>query len=202
MDPQCAASTIQNYMKRYKTDCNSDGQINCLDYAAIHKLGGFGCTGDVGSKFSDTLDTCLARFNVRLRPQRQVQLPNYLQILSENRPQVSQVPQVAVPQVVVQQPGVLPSAVVQPGVQPVIGLQVVGGETGMPLVNLPYQPAQTIDLAKLPIMVFEKPVEKEKHEEPTERPKRENGNWHHGCPYDHGYGYGHRYGYGRGYYHG
>lgn len=188
MDPQCAASTIQNYMKRYKTDCNSDGQINCLDYAAIHKLGGFGCTGDVGSKFSDTLDTCLARFNVRLRPQRQVQLPNYLQILSENRPQVSQVPQV-----------VLPSAVVQPGVQPVIELQVVGGETGMPVVALPSQATQSIDVSKL----LEKLVGMvNPFVEPTKPPKRENGNWHHGCPYDHGYGYGHRYGYGRGYYHG
>lgn len=24
-------------------DCNQDGVIDCMDYAAIHKLGGYGC---------------------------------------------------------------------------------------------------------------------------------------------------------------
>ncbi|KAF6206301.1 hypothetical protein GE061_017531, partial [Apolygus lucorum] len=24
-------------------DCNNDGSINCWDYAAIHKLGGYNC---------------------------------------------------------------------------------------------------------------------------------------------------------------
>ncbi|CAH0400784.1 unnamed protein product [Chilo suppressalis] len=42
-DPYCAALAVQGYMAKYGQDCNGDGQINCYDYMAIHKKGGYGC---------------------------------------------------------------------------------------------------------------------------------------------------------------
>uniref|UniRef100_A0A1B6C4E1 lysozyme n=1 Tax=Clastoptera arizonana TaxID=38151 RepID=A0A1B6C4E1_9HEMI len=42
-DPSCATSTIFNYMSRYVNDCNSDGTLDCDDYARIHYLGGNQC---------------------------------------------------------------------------------------------------------------------------------------------------------------
>ncbi|XP_054267841.1 invertebrate-type lysozyme 3-like [Macrosteles quadrilineatus] len=44
MDPNCATSTIFNYMTRFARDCNGDGQISCDDYARIHYLGGNQCS--------------------------------------------------------------------------------------------------------------------------------------------------------------
>uniref|UniRef100_A0A1A9VX59 lysozyme n=1 Tax=Glossina austeni TaxID=7395 RepID=A0A1A9VX59_GLOAU len=58
-DPYCAANTIQNYMIRYKQDCNDDGEINCYDYAAIHRLGGHGCKGALPPSYYETLNSCL-----------------------------------------------------------------------------------------------------------------------------------------------
>lgn len=67
LDPKCAADTIQNYMLRYRKDCNHDGKIDCYDYAAIHKLGGFGCEGNVGQEFSSALDSCLRQYDIGFR---------------------------------------------------------------------------------------------------------------------------------------
>ncbi|XP_036225137.1 invertebrate-type lysozyme 3-like isoform X2 [Bactrocera oleae] len=58
-DPSCAANTIQNYMTKYAQDCNGDNQVDCFDYAVIHKLGGLGCTGELGNEFQTTLASCL-----------------------------------------------------------------------------------------------------------------------------------------------
>ncbi|GAB6030931.1 hypothetical protein CHUAL_007757 [Chamberlinius hualienensis] len=41
---QCAEQTVRAYMAKYGKDCNFDGQINCLDFAKIHKSGPHGCT--------------------------------------------------------------------------------------------------------------------------------------------------------------
>uniref|UniRef100_A0A1A9WK39 lysozyme n=1 Tax=Glossina brevipalpis TaxID=37001 RepID=A0A1A9WK39_9MUSC len=57
--PYCAASTIQNYMIRYKQDCNDDGIIDCYDYAAIHRLGGYGCKGILPPTYYEILNACL-----------------------------------------------------------------------------------------------------------------------------------------------
>jgi len=58
-DPYCAAQAVQGYMSKYGQDCNGDGQINCLDYAAIHRFGGYGCQQalppDYGNKFNQCL---------------------------------------------------------------------------------------------------------------------------------------------------
>ncbi|XP_013140998.1 PREDICTED: lysozyme 2-like [Papilio polytes] len=59
-DPGCAARTVQLYMNRFAQDCNGDGQIDCYDYAAIHKLGGYGCKADLPFKFHNTFNQCLA----------------------------------------------------------------------------------------------------------------------------------------------
>uniref|UniRef100_A0A1A9WK38 lysozyme n=1 Tax=Glossina brevipalpis TaxID=37001 RepID=A0A1A9WK38_9MUSC len=62
-DYVCAANTIQNYMQRYGQDCNNDREINCHDYAAIHKLGGYGCKGDLPEEYLEVLDMCLNKKN-------------------------------------------------------------------------------------------------------------------------------------------
>ncbi|XP_018332491.1 invertebrate-type lysozyme 3 [Agrilus planipennis] len=46
-DPYCAALAVQGYMSKYQQDCNGDGKIDCDDFAAIHKIGGYGCRGVV-----------------------------------------------------------------------------------------------------------------------------------------------------------
>lgn len=61
-DPYCAANTIQNYMTKYAQDCNGDNQVDCFDYAAIHKLGGYGCKGELGYNYQTTLSNCLNLF--------------------------------------------------------------------------------------------------------------------------------------------
>ena len=42
-DAYCAAASVQNYMHKFYQDCNGDGIVDCDDFAAIHKLGGYGC---------------------------------------------------------------------------------------------------------------------------------------------------------------
>ncbi|KAL1117670.1 hypothetical protein AAG570_003985, partial [Ranatra chinensis] len=57
-DPVCAAATVKNYMTKFAQDCNKDGVINCDDYAAIHKLGGFGCGGQLNSDYAVKYYNC------------------------------------------------------------------------------------------------------------------------------------------------
>ncbi|KAL4710873.1 hypothetical protein ACJJTC_002503 [Scirpophaga incertulas] len=59
-DPYCAARTVQGYMAKYAQDCNGDGQINCYDYMAIHKKGGFGCKGDLPYEYVNVFNQCVA----------------------------------------------------------------------------------------------------------------------------------------------
>lgn len=58
-------------MSKFGQDCNEDGNIDCYDYGAIHKLGGFGCKGDLTYSYQNALTTCLQAhsqndFNVRM----------------------------------------------------------------------------------------------------------------------------------------
>lgn len=46
-------------MTKFGQDCNGDGVINCYDHAAIHKLGGYGCKGDLTVSYATKLDQCL-----------------------------------------------------------------------------------------------------------------------------------------------
>ncbi|XP_034936055.1 lysozyme-like [Chelonus insularis] len=62
-DPFCAADAVQGYMDRFAQDCNGDGVINCDDYARIHYLGGYGCSGPLPLKYDNAYKTCMAHFN-------------------------------------------------------------------------------------------------------------------------------------------
>ncbi|KAI1304090.1 hypothetical protein HDE_01844 [Halotydeus destructor] len=42
----CSEATIVGYMKKWAQDCNGDGVVNCIDYAAIHVTGGTNCRPD------------------------------------------------------------------------------------------------------------------------------------------------------------
>ncbi|XP_049876206.1 lysozyme-like [Pectinophora gossypiella] len=59
IDPYCAAQTVQGYMKRFAQDCNGDGRIDCYDYMAIHKKGGFGCAGDLPFQYVSVFNQCI-----------------------------------------------------------------------------------------------------------------------------------------------
>ena len=43
-------------------DCNGDGDVDCHDYALMHRLGGVGCVKAPGKdfdEFQNDVDTCL-----------------------------------------------------------------------------------------------------------------------------------------------
>ncbi|XP_054154180.1 uncharacterized protein LOC128952764 [Oppia nitens] len=42
-DKLCAEVAVKGYMSKWQTDCNNDGVIDCLDFAAIHKAGASSC---------------------------------------------------------------------------------------------------------------------------------------------------------------
>ncbi|XP_026809847.1 lysozyme-like [Rhopalosiphum maidis] len=54
----CAKMSIINYMNRFSEDCNDDGVVDCYDYAAIHKLGGYGCRGSLSEDFKRRFLSC------------------------------------------------------------------------------------------------------------------------------------------------
>ena len=49
-------------MTKFGQDCNGDNDVNCYDYAAIHKLGGYGCKGELNYQYYNDLDVCLKAF--------------------------------------------------------------------------------------------------------------------------------------------
>ncbi|CAH0589192.1 unnamed protein product [Chrysodeixis includens] len=59
-DPYCAALAVQGYMRKFAQDCNGDGQINCYDYMAIHKKGGYGCVGELPFNYVNVFNQCVA----------------------------------------------------------------------------------------------------------------------------------------------
>lgn len=58
-EPFCAARAIQGYMRKYQQDCNGDGRIDCLDYAAIHKYGGYGCKNELPAVYAKKFNECI-----------------------------------------------------------------------------------------------------------------------------------------------
>lgn len=59
-EPFCAARAVQGYMAKFPQDCNNDGIVDCRDYAAIHKLGGYGCSSDnLPAFYVNRFDQCL-----------------------------------------------------------------------------------------------------------------------------------------------
>lgn len=82
----CSQTTIRNYMTRYATDCDSDGQLTCADIGLIHARGADECRAAVNdpvarrlSPFYDRFDACLARKQVQRLPSNG--LGNDLQLL-------------------------------------------------------------------------------------------------------------------------
>ncbi|TDG49107.1 hypothetical protein AWZ03_004407 [Drosophila navojoa] len=61
-DAHCAADSVQNYMKKFNQDCNDDGEMDCHDYARIHRLGAYGCHGEMPYKFQSTFEDCIDNF--------------------------------------------------------------------------------------------------------------------------------------------
>ncbi|KAL1117672.1 hypothetical protein AAG570_003987, partial [Ranatra chinensis] len=57
-DPVCAAKAVTNYMAKFAQDCNNDGVINCYDYAAIHRLGGYGCRNQLDLPYYNRFVNC------------------------------------------------------------------------------------------------------------------------------------------------
>ncbi|XP_014219782.1 lysozyme 3-like [Copidosoma floridanum] len=62
-DAQCAARAVQGYMDVYGQDCNKDGKINCDDFARIHYLGGYGCSGTLPPKYEKEYNECRSKFS-------------------------------------------------------------------------------------------------------------------------------------------
>ena len=58
-EPFCAARAIQAYMGKFGQDCNADGVTNCIDYAAIHKHGGYGCNAPLPVDYQRKFDDCI-----------------------------------------------------------------------------------------------------------------------------------------------
>nr|CAD7261182.1 unnamed protein product [Timema shepardi] len=50
IEPYCAATTVRNYMRQFKQDCNQDSLFDCDDVARIHYLGGYQCGIDISHK--------------------------------------------------------------------------------------------------------------------------------------------------------
>uniref|UniRef100_A0A1B6E121 lysozyme n=1 Tax=Clastoptera arizonana TaxID=38151 RepID=A0A1B6E121_9HEMI len=57
-DPICAGRTVSNYLNKFAQDCNGDGVVNCYDYASIHRLGGYGCRGNLDLPFQERFINC------------------------------------------------------------------------------------------------------------------------------------------------
>ncbi|KAK9507641.1 hypothetical protein O3M35_007453 [Rhynocoris fuscipes] len=45
-------------MNRFAQDCTGDGKVDCWDYAAIHKLGGYGCKGPLNEQYKAKFISC------------------------------------------------------------------------------------------------------------------------------------------------
>jgi len=59
-EPRCAARAVQGYMAKFGQDCNKDGIINCYDHMAIHKKGGYGCSGELPYDYANKFMQCIA----------------------------------------------------------------------------------------------------------------------------------------------
>jgi len=57
-DKNCARQSVLNYLNRFAQDCNNDGIVDCLDYASIHKLGGYGCHGQLNQEYKNKYNAC------------------------------------------------------------------------------------------------------------------------------------------------
>ncbi|KAF5270630.1 hypothetical protein FQA39_LY01368 [Lamprigera yunnana] len=59
-DPYCSAAAVQGYMDKFYQDCNGDNVVDCDDFAAIHKLGGYGCRQPLPDFYVQRYQQCKA----------------------------------------------------------------------------------------------------------------------------------------------
>ncbi|XP_055856065.1 DNA ligase 1-like [Episyrphus balteatus] len=85
-DPFCATKTVQNYMAKFRQDCNRDGKIDCYDFAAIHKLGGYGCPGQIFGPYSVTLNQCLKAYSIAVFLSNSDSINSFLDLRSNSSP--------------------------------------------------------------------------------------------------------------------
>ncbi|BES87788.1 Destabilase [Nesidiocoris tenuis] len=57
-DPSCGAQAVNGYMAKFGQDCNNDGNIDCWDFAAIHKLGGYNCRQNIDPVYWAKFSNC------------------------------------------------------------------------------------------------------------------------------------------------
>lgn len=43
LDRSCSELTVRSYVNRHQVDCNEDGVLDCLDFAAMTRLGKAAC---------------------------------------------------------------------------------------------------------------------------------------------------------------
>ncbi|XP_050716991.1 lysozyme-like isoform X2 [Eriocheir sinensis] len=65
IDPYCSANIVSEYMNKFSKDpkkggCNGDGKIDCIDYAYMHRLGGYTCKDPsmTSTTFFERFNTC------------------------------------------------------------------------------------------------------------------------------------------------
>nr|CAD7571201.1 unnamed protein product [Timema californicum] len=69
MDSLCPSITLSHQCSdnnnivfcRVSQDCNGDGRVDCFDYAAIHRLGGYGCNGALDFNYQNKFQQCQAQ---------------------------------------------------------------------------------------------------------------------------------------------
>ncbi|XP_064487328.1 invertebrate-type lysozyme 2-like [Ornithodoros turicata] len=61
-DVRCSETAVVNYMNKWGTDCDGDGQVTCFDYARMHKAGRYGCDGKWvdGTEYWKLFEECMA----------------------------------------------------------------------------------------------------------------------------------------------
>uniref|UniRef100_A0A1B6DBK3 lysozyme n=1 Tax=Clastoptera arizonana TaxID=38151 RepID=A0A1B6DBK3_9HEMI len=61
-DFKCAKKCVEQYMNRYKMDCNNDGDMTCSDYFYLHYFGPSDCgIAHPKTKEENVFDVCISK---------------------------------------------------------------------------------------------------------------------------------------------
>lgn len=71
IDKNCAEAAVRGYMAKWGADCDGNGQVDCFDYAAIHKTGPGGCQQQwlLNSKYWSDFKQCYTGSSVNTNRQ-------------------------------------------------------------------------------------------------------------------------------------
>jgi len=64
---ECSVQSMNNYMERFQKDCNNDGEIDCLDYLAIHVNGPYSCENEVSDAHTNGFRKCYSQVDIFAR---------------------------------------------------------------------------------------------------------------------------------------